>query len=82
MKVLVTGSAGFIAGYLVAELLDHGHQVVGIDNFSKYGPVDRTYDRHPDYSFVQGDAKDTDSAVAEAAKGAVAVCTPHHTGVV
>ena len=60
MKVLVTGSAGFIAGYLVAELLDHGHQVVGIDNFSKYGPVDRTYDRHPDYSFVQGDAKDTE----------------------
>ena len=33
MKILVTGSAGFISGYLVEELLEHGHQVVGIDNF-------------------------------------------------
>ncbi len=38
-KVLVTGSAGFIGGYLVAELLDRGHEVVGVDNFSKYRPV-------------------------------------------
>ncbi|TMC64235.1 MAG: NAD-dependent epimerase/dehydratase family protein, partial [Chloroflexi bacterium] len=37
MKVLVTGAAGFICGYLVGELLEHGHEVVGIDNFSKYG---------------------------------------------
>jgi len=35
MKVLVTGSAGFIAGYLVEELLAAGHEVVGLDNFSK-----------------------------------------------
>jgi UDP-glucose 4-epimerase len=34
MKILVTGSAGFIAGYLVAELLEHGHKVIGIDTFS------------------------------------------------
>lgn len=31
MKILVTGAAGFICGYLVQELLDHGHTVVGID---------------------------------------------------
>ena len=30
MKILVTGSAGFVAGYLVDELLKHGHQVVGM----------------------------------------------------
>jgi len=34
VKVLVTGAAGFIAGYLVPELLRHQHQVVGVDNFS------------------------------------------------
>lgn len=60
MKILVTGSAGFIAGYLVEELLNHGHQVIGIDNYSKYGVVEKSYDHHPDYKFVQGDAKDTD----------------------
>jgi nucleoside-diphosphate-sugar epimerase len=58
MKILVTGSAGFICGYVVDELLRHGHTVVGIDNFSKYGPVKKSYDANPDYHFVQGDAKD------------------------
>jgi UDP-glucose 4-epimerase len=56
--VLVTGSAGFIAGYLVQELLDAGHDVVGIDNFSKYGPVEKSYQNHPRFTFVEGDAKD------------------------
>ncbi|WP_431882236.1 NAD-dependent epimerase/dehydratase family protein [Micromonospora gifhornensis] len=59
-KVLVTGSAGFIGGYLVAELLDRGHEVVGVDNFSKYGPVSHSYDTHPRFRFVEGDARDTD----------------------
>ncbi|MGB2570727.1 NAD-dependent epimerase/dehydratase family protein [Micromonospora citrea] len=59
-KVLVTGSAGFIGGYLVEELLDRGHEVVGIDNFSKYGPVTHSYDAHPRFRFVEGDARDVD----------------------
>ena len=58
MKILVTGSAGFIAGYLVEELLAHGYQVVGLDNYSKYGPVERAFDTNPNYTGVQGDAKD------------------------
>src|SRR4051812_39851657 len=58
MKVLVTGSAGFIAGYLVQELLDAGHEVVGVDNYSKYGPVEKSYSGHPAYRFVEGDARD------------------------
>lgn len=58
MKLLVTGSAGFIAGYLVPELLERGHEVVGVDNFSKYGRVAKSYDGHPRYRFVEGDARD------------------------
>jgi UDP-glucose 4-epimerase len=58
MKILVTGSAGFIAGYLVQELLDQGHHVVGLDNFSKYGQIEKSYQNNSAYTFVQGDAKD------------------------
>ncbi|MDR1196312.1 MAG: NAD(P)-dependent oxidoreductase [Endomicrobium sp.] len=60
MKILVTGSAGFICGYLVEELLNHGHTVAGIDNFSKYGPVKKSYDDNPKYEFHEGDVKDTE----------------------
>ncbi|MDQ6948734.1 MAG: GDP-mannose 4,6-dehydratase, partial [Actinomycetota bacterium] len=33
-KVVITGAAGFIGGYVVEELLSRGHEVVGIENFS------------------------------------------------
>jgi UDP-glucose 4-epimerase len=57
--ILVTGSAGFIAGYLVDDLLAKGHRVIGVDNFSKYGPIEKSYQNNPNYKFVTGDAKDT-----------------------
>jgi UDP-glucose 4-epimerase len=59
MRILVTGAAGFINGYLVPELLEAGHEVVGLDDFSKYGRLTKSYDDHPHYTFVEGDAKDT-----------------------
>ena len=59
-KVLVSGAAGFIGGYVVEELLRRGYAVAGVDNYSKYGPVRRSYDDHPNYQLTEGDARDVD----------------------
>jgi UDP-glucose 4-epimerase len=59
-QVLVSGSAGFIGGYVVEELLKRGYAVVGVDNFSKYGKVRKSYDDNPNYRLVEGDARDTE----------------------
>ena len=64
MKVLVTGSAGFIGGYLVEELLKKGYDVVGVDNHSKYGPITKSYDSHSRYKLIIGDARDVDLMTA------------------
>jgi len=60
MKVLVTGSSGFIGGYLVEELLAKDYEVVGIDNHSKYGKVAKSYGDHPRYRLIEADVRDTD----------------------
>jgi UDP-glucose 4-epimerase len=60
MKILVTGASGFIAGYLIPELLEQGHEVIGIDNHSKYGRIEKSYDKHASYRLVEGDAKRID----------------------
>jgi len=77
MKILVTGSQGFICGYLIDELLSAGHKVIGIDDLSKYGRLKKSYDSHRNFTFVKGDAKsvpllkelisDCDQVVAAAA---------------
>lgn len=39
MRFLVTGSAGFIGFHLSRRLLEDGHEVLGVDNFSDYYDV-------------------------------------------
>ena len=38
-----------------------------MDNFSKYGPVHRSFDAHPRYRLVEGDAKDSELMIELAA---------------
>ncbi len=46
MKVLITGSAGFIGFHLVKRLLDENHEVLGVDNFSDYYSIELKRARH------------------------------------
>ena len=45
MKILVTGTAGFIGSHLVIKLLELGHNIVGIDNINDYYDVNVKYGR-------------------------------------
>jgi UDP-glucose 4-epimerase len=58
-RVLVSGSCGVVGGYVTTELLRRGYHVLGVDNFSKYGPRRSPPDVDSAYSFVEADAADT-----------------------
>jgi UDP-glucuronate 4-epimerase len=64
MKVLVTGTAGFIGSHVAIKLLERGDEVVGIDNLSDYYDVNLKKARlarfadHPAYTHVHADLAD------------------------
>lgn len=45
MKILVTGTAGFIGFHLAEKLVSQGHSVIGIDNINNYYDVNLKYSR-------------------------------------
>ncbi|CAA6819960.1 MAG: dTDP-glucose 4,6-dehydratase (EC [uncultured Sulfurovum sp.] len=45
MKILVTGTAGFIGYHLAKKLLEHGDEVLGLDNINDYYDVNLKYAR-------------------------------------
>ena len=63
MKVLVTGSEGFIGGYIVKELISKGYEVVGIDNLSKYGKLVRSFSEDSNYKFIENGEMIRDEAL-------------------
>jgi UDP-glucose 4-epimerase len=56
MKILVTGSEGSLMQFVIPHLLRLGHEVIGVDNFARYGVIER----ERDYDFVKGDLTDKD----------------------
>jgi UDP-glucuronate 4-epimerase len=64
MKILVTGTAGFIGSHVAMRLLERGDQVIGIDNLSDYYDVNLKKARlarfadHPNYTHITADLAD------------------------
>ena len=74
-RILVTGAAGFIGGYVVEELLRAGCEVVGVDSYAKYGRV-TTVVRHPSAVRVPRRRRQADRPGQAAAHAAAITCSP------
>ena len=60
--VVVTGGAGFIGRWVVAELLDREYEVVAVDNFQKGTPENVAAFRDDGrFTLVEGDVRDSDT---------------------
>jgi UDP-glucuronate 4-epimerase len=64
MKILVTGTAGFIGSHVALKLLERGDQVIGLDSLNDYYDVNLKKARlarfmdHPNYTHIHGDLAD------------------------
>jgi len=57
MKILVTGAAGFIGFYVTKQLLEKGHQVVGLDNINDYYDINLKYSRLKELGITANEAE-------------------------
>jgi len=57
MKVLITGSSGFLGSYMVQEFIDNGHVVIGVDLEKVVSVWDYWSSDGSSFIFVQGNAK-------------------------
>jgi UDP-glucuronate 4-epimerase len=58
VKILVTGTAGFIGYHLAKKLLELGHEVVGYDNINDYYDVNLKYARLNELGISRDNLKD------------------------
>lgn len=56
MRILITGAAGFLGSHLADLLLDHGHEIVGLDNFITGRQENIAHlNSNPKFSFISHD---------------------------
>ena len=58
MKILVTGTAGFIGYFLAKKLLERGDEVIGLDNINDYYDVNLKYARLNELGIDKDEIKD------------------------
>ena len=55
MKILITGTAGFIGFHVAKKLLERGHIIVGLDNINNYYDVRLKYERLAETGIVENE---------------------------
>ena len=72
MNIIITGVAGFIGSNLLKKLLEDGHRVSGIDNFSYGSPVNiDEFKNNPQFIFFERDLRNPNAF--EGIKGEILV---------
>lgn len=69
MKVMITGTAGFIGFHLVKLLIRDGHEVVGIDNLNDYYDINLKYNRLKDTGIDTDLIRDQEAVQSTKLKG-------------
>ena len=65
MKILVTGTAGFIGYHLAKRLLERGDEVVGVDNVNEYYDVNLKYARLKELGIAREESVDKRKSVSK-----------------
>ena len=56
-RILSLGGAGFIGSYAARTLLEKGHDLTVVDNFSKYGQIAHDFYAHPRFRLIRKDVR-------------------------
>ncbi len=79
MKILLTGAAGFLGSHLSVKLLDSGHEVIGLDDFSTGSRENLTKVlKNPKFSLIEHDVREPFQAQVDAILNFACPASPKH----
>src|SRR3989338_7630529 len=81
MLIAVTGASGYIAGHIIKQLLEHGHNVRGvvrdISNNTKYDYLQQYVKEGSSLTFVEVNDQNYDAAFEGGVEAVVHTATPY-----